>query len=109
FGVSAADLDPRQAVLLAAVIINPRRYSPVDPGRRIARRVRLIAARLRRRGDLDDEAYRVAIAAPLPPTPAPPPPLPPGAAVTDSVPAAPAPASPDSGSAPDSLATPSGP
>jgi membrane peptidoglycan carboxypeptidase len=56
-------------VLLAAVIINPRRYSPLDPGRRIQRRVRLIAARLRRRGDLDEAGYRLAIAAPLPPAP----------------------------------------
>ena len=69
FGVSAADLGPREAVLLAAVIINPRRYSPLDPGRRIQQRVRLIAGRLRRRGDLDEDAYRLAIAAPLPPAP----------------------------------------
>ena len=69
FGVSAADLGPREAVLMAAVIINPRRYSPLDPGRRIQRRVRLIAARLRRRGDLDEDGYRLAIAAPLPPAP----------------------------------------
>jgi monofunctional biosynthetic peptidoglycan transglycosylase len=69
FGVTAADLTPRESVLLAAIIINPRRYSPLDPGRRIERRVRLIAGRLRRRGDLDDESYRIAIAAPLPPAP----------------------------------------
>ncbi len=57
FGVSAADLTPRQAVLLAAVIINPRRFSPLDPPRRIERRVRMIAGRLRRRGALSGEQY----------------------------------------------------
>ena len=61
FGVSAADLDPRQSALLAAIIINPRQYSPTLPSRRIDRRVRLIASRLHRRGALDDDQYRVAI------------------------------------------------
>ena len=61
FGVSAADLDPRQSALLAAIIINPRQYSPKQPSRRIERRVRLIASRLHRRGALDDDQYRVAI------------------------------------------------
>jgi monofunctional biosynthetic peptidoglycan transglycosylase len=69
FGMSAADLGPREAVLLAAVIINPRRYSPLDPGRRIEHRVRVIAGRLRRRGDIDEQAYELAINAPLPPAP----------------------------------------
>src|SRR5437867_4815137 len=31
FGVAASDLNPREAVLLAAVIINPRKYSPLHP------------------------------------------------------------------------------
>jgi monofunctional biosynthetic peptidoglycan transglycosylase len=61
FGVSAMDLDPRQATLLAAIIINPRRYSPLHPAPRIERRVRMIAARLHRRGVLDDAQYRVAL------------------------------------------------
>jgi len=68
FGVSAADLTPRQALLLAAVIINPRRYSVIDPPRRIERRVRLIAGRLHRRGALDEAQYRAALGLP-PPTP----------------------------------------
>lgn len=59
FGVSALDLDPRQAALLAAVIINPRRYSPLHPSSRIERRVRMIATRLRRRGALDESQYRI--------------------------------------------------
>jgi monofunctional biosynthetic peptidoglycan transglycosylase len=61
FGVSAAGLDARQSALLAAIIINPRRYSPIQPSRRIERRVRLIASRLHRRGALDDDQYRLAL------------------------------------------------
>lgn len=67
FGVSAAGLSPRQAGLLAAVIINPRRYSPKQPTRRIEKRVRTIASRLKRRGVLDGEQYRRMIGAPEPP------------------------------------------
>ena len=68
FGVSAMELDPRQAVLLAAIIINPRRYSPLAPAPRIERRVRMIAARLHRRGALDDRQYRVALGEAPPPS-----------------------------------------
>jgi monofunctional glycosyltransferase len=68
FGVSAAELDARQSVLLAAVIINPRRYSVREPNRRIERRARIIAGRMMRRGFLDENGYRFAIGAPsLPP------------------------------------------
>ena len=67
FGVAAADLDPREAVLLAAIIINPRRYSPLDPSPRIEWRARLIAERLHRRGALDDAQYARAIGGPGPP------------------------------------------
>jgi monofunctional biosynthetic peptidoglycan transglycosylase len=89
FGVSAADLDPRQSALLAAIIINPRLYSPTRPSTRIERRVRLIASRLHRRGALDDDQYLLAIGEARPrrsflqwlfgspdstPSPAPPPP-----------------------------------
>jgi len=70
FGVSAADLSPRQALLLAAVIINPCRYPVLDPPRRIERRVRMIASRMHRRGALDQIQYEQALG--LPP-PAPPP------------------------------------
>jgi len=66
FGVSAAELSPRQATLLAAVIINPRRYSVLDPPRRIERRVRMIAGRLHRRGALDDAQYARALGLPPP-------------------------------------------
>ena len=63
FGVAAADLNARQSILLAAVVINPRRYSVLDPGRRIERRVRLIAGRMRRRGVLSEAEYAEAIGA----------------------------------------------
>jgi monofunctional biosynthetic peptidoglycan transglycosylase len=66
FGCSAADLSARQAVLLAAVVINPRRYSVLDPPPRIERRVRMIAARLRRRGHLSATQHAEAIGAPPP-------------------------------------------
>jgi len=69
FGVSCADLSPRQAVLLAAVIINPRRYSVLSPEPRIERRVRIIASRMRRRGYLSDSEYRSAVGEPEPATP----------------------------------------
>ena len=58
----------RESVRLAAVIINPRRYSPVEPPRRIERRARIIAARMRRRGELADADFREVLG--LPPEPA---------------------------------------
>jgi monofunctional glycosyltransferase len=64
FGVSAADLSPRQALLLAAVIINPHRYRVLEPSRRIERRVRMIASRMRRRGALDQAQYEQALGLP---------------------------------------------
>ncbi len=70
FGVSAGALDPSQAIRLAAVIINPRRYSPVDPNKRILNRIRIIASRLRRRGAISENEYRVALGLP-PEAPAP--------------------------------------
>ena len=68
FRVSASDLSERQAVLLAAVIINPRRYSVLAPSRRIERRVRLIAERMRRRGYLGELGFAVATGTPPPPS-----------------------------------------
>ncbi len=61
FGVSAGELGPRQCVLLAAVIINPRRYSVLEPSRRIEERARLIASRMRGHGYLSQEQYLLAI------------------------------------------------
>ena len=68
FGVSAADLSPRQAALLGAVIINPRRYSALHPPKRIQNRVRLIASRLRRRGAVTEDQYLAMIGAPPKPS-----------------------------------------
>jgi monofunctional biosynthetic peptidoglycan transglycosylase len=64
FGVSSSDLTPRQALLLAAVIINPRRFSVLDPPPRIERRVKKIADRLHRRGVLNEIEYRDALGLP---------------------------------------------
>jgi monofunctional biosynthetic peptidoglycan transglycosylase len=61
FGISAHDLSPRQAALLAAVIINPRRFSPVHPTHRIERRMKKILGRMWRRGFLSESEYRVAL------------------------------------------------
>lgn len=46
FGVSAADLDPSQAALLAGAIINPRVYSPARPNARLLRRQGIILRRM---------------------------------------------------------------
>ncbi|HKQ58418.1 MAG TPA: monofunctional biosynthetic peptidoglycan transglycosylase [Candidatus Eisenbacteria bacterium] len=68
FGVSSSQLDARQSALLAAVIINPRRYDPVRPARRIEKRSRMILGRMWRRGFLTEADYRTAVG--LPPLPA---------------------------------------
>jgi monofunctional biosynthetic peptidoglycan transglycosylase len=70
FHTSAGSLSARQSVRLAAVIINPRRFSPLEPPRRIERRVRIIAARMRRRGELTESDYRDVLGLP-PVAPAP--------------------------------------
>jgi monofunctional biosynthetic peptidoglycan transglycosylase len=66
FGVPASTLDERQALLLAAVIINPRRYSALRPSPRVERRVRIIASRMRRRGYLTEAQYLAATGQPPP-------------------------------------------
>ena len=70
FGTSATGLDARESVRLAAVIINPRRFSPAEPPKRIERRARMIASRMRRRGELSANDYRAVLGLP-PETPAP--------------------------------------
>jgi monofunctional biosynthetic peptidoglycan transglycosylase len=97
FGVSAAALDARQSALLAAVIINPRRFDPARPNRRIERRARMILGRMWRRGFISEADYRVATGQPAPAIPpadsfsvAPPDSaLPPAPDVADTLPAAP--------------------
>lgn len=46
FGISAADLSPEQAALLAGAIINPRVYNPSRPNERLRRRQALILRRM---------------------------------------------------------------
>ncbi len=66
FGVGAASLDARQSALLAAVIINPRRFDPAQPNRRIERRARMILSRMRRRGFISEAEYMIATGRPAP-------------------------------------------
>jgi len=46
FGVSASDLSPEQAALMAGAIINPIRYSPAHPNGRLLRRQQIILRRM---------------------------------------------------------------
>jgi monofunctional biosynthetic peptidoglycan transglycosylase len=48
YGKSCAALSEAEAASLAAVIINPRRYSPVQPNKRILRRIALIEGRMQK-------------------------------------------------------------
>jgi monofunctional biosynthetic peptidoglycan transglycosylase len=70
YGVGAGALDARQSLGLAAIVINPRRYSPTDPSPRIERRIRTFASRLRRRGAISEAEYRAVVGLP-PEAPAP--------------------------------------
>ena len=67
FGKSAAELTPREAALLASVIINPRKYSPVTPARRIEKRAAMILGRMARRGFITQSQYAEAMGLPPPP------------------------------------------
>ena len=46
YGKSCGGLSEEEAAALAAVIINPRRYSPTDPNRRIRNRIAMIRTRM---------------------------------------------------------------
>jgi monofunctional biosynthetic peptidoglycan transglycosylase len=70
FGRSAPALTPREAALLAAIIINPRKFSPLDPPQRIERRTKMILDRMHRRGFLTEVQYAEALGLP-PPSPSP--------------------------------------
>src|SRR5580765_937923 len=61
FGVPASELSPRQAALLAAVIINPRQFSATAPNRRIEQRAQMILSRMVRRGWISQDQYLVAL------------------------------------------------
>jgi len=58
FGRDASDLNPEQAVRLAAIIINPRRWGPYTDTKRMDRRRRLIAERMYDAGYLTPEEYQ---------------------------------------------------
>ena len=67
-GVPASRYTAKQSVRLETVIINPRRFSPVEPPRRIERRIRMISSRMLRKGELTETDYRdVRGLPPLPP------------------------------------------
>ena len=46
YGKSCSELSDAEAAAMAAVIINPRRYSPINPGKRIRNRTAMIEARM---------------------------------------------------------------
>ena len=46
YGKSSSDLSSEEAAALAAVIINPRRYSPLHPGKGMRRRISIIQDRM---------------------------------------------------------------
>ena len=111
FGTGAASLDANQSIRLAAVIINPRVFSPVTPSDRIENRIKMIAERLRRRGAISEDQYRVTLGLP-PEAPAPaidstlisrPETTPAPAEETSPPPAAPAPGVPDTAAADTSI------
>jgi monofunctional biosynthetic peptidoglycan transglycosylase len=73
FSKDCADLTPDEAVAMAVVLPNPRRWSPAKGGRYVERNSRRIVARMRASGlwPEDDEPPEVAAApAPLPDAPA---------------------------------------
>jgi len=56
FGKSAADLTPDEAVAMAVVLPNPRRWNPAQKGRYVERNMRRIMGRMRASGLLPEEA-----------------------------------------------------
>ena len=46
YGKSCSELSDTESAAMAAVIINPRRYSPINPGKRIRNRSAMIEARM---------------------------------------------------------------
>jgi len=60
FGKSSKNLTTREAVLLAAVIPNPRRMNPARPSRRVESRFNLILSRMHQYRHLSDEEFTAA-------------------------------------------------
>ena len=57
YGCTAADLTPEQAIRMAAIIVNPRRWGPFTDSKRIANRRRWIAGRMLAAGHLTEEEH----------------------------------------------------
>ena len=55
YGKSASDLNPEEAALLASVLPNPRKYSPVKESRYVANRSRIIYNIMVKRGIVEPE------------------------------------------------------
>jgi monofunctional biosynthetic peptidoglycan transglycosylase len=60
FGKSSKDLSVREAVLLAAVIPNPRRMNPSRPSRRVEYRFDLILSRMHQYRQISDQEFESA-------------------------------------------------
>jgi len=59
FGKSAADLSAEEAVAMAVVLPNPRRWSPARKGRYVERNMRRIMGRMRASGFLPEEDFEI--------------------------------------------------
>jgi monofunctional glycosyltransferase len=66
FGKSCADLSADEAVAMAVVLPNPRRWDPSKPGKYVARNSARIAARMRASGLWPEPPPEVELPAPLP-------------------------------------------
>lgn len=60
FSKSAASLSPFEAATLAGMLINPRRYNPFRPSRRLERRRQIVLSRMIRFGYLSSEKIEAA-------------------------------------------------
>ena len=65
FGKSASDLLPEEAAVLAAMIPNPRRYTPARNRKYLERRKAEILGRLARYNYLAKEEYKAALVRPV--------------------------------------------
>ncbi len=61
FGVPAREVTPAQSALLAGMLINPIRYTPLAPSPRLLRRQRIVLDRMVRFGRISRQDYRIAL------------------------------------------------
>jgi len=61
FGVPAREITPAQSALLAGMLINPVRYTPLAPSPRLLRRQRIVLDRMVRFGRISRQDYRIAL------------------------------------------------